>query len=238
MPAHATETLRGLLAVPVTTAEPDPLIGAWAVTDTALPDVTEPSLPLALVNTGGAGQVAGPLGLAVRRGLPLASMTTTVADPMDPAGNVRRIVAAVDAARDEGVLTEATAVRVVLPPEPVGPTWEAAADELAAVQFEAALPTVRGDVPVPSEVVVGWIDALLDRETSFAALDVGTASGVLGVLAATAAAWDGHGAEAAQRAFAAGDAGPAEVTTGRRWCRAIHLTDGATVAAVRDAFEG
>lgn len=229
-PQRPLDALNGLLAASVEPTTPDPLIGALAVTDTTLGDLADPELPVALVNTGGAGQVAGPVGLARRRGLPLASVTTTVADPSDPAGNVRRIVAAVDAARDEGLLDEGVTVRVGLPAEPLGHAWEAAADEVAAAEFEAALPCDPAGAPVPGEVLVGWIDALLDRETGFAALGVDSASSALGVLAATAAAWDGHGAEAAVAALTAP---PDEVAiaTGRRWCRSVHVEDGVGVGA-------
>ncbi|QYJ03823.1 hypothetical protein KUV85_16075 [Nocardioides panacisoli] len=221
-----SDALHGLFVAAGTAAASEPLVGARLVTDTELPDVDDPATPIALVNTGGAGQVAGPLGLAVRRGLALTSLTTGVADPSDPAGNVRRIVAAVDAARDEGVLGEEVAVRVALPAEPVGHAWEAAADEVAAVQFDAALPTTRGGVPVPPEALVGWIDALLDRETPFAVIDVDGADLALGVLAATAALWDGHGADAAVTALREPAPTAEQLATARRWCRAVHLAAG------------
>lgn len=231
------DALLGLLASTTSPATPDPLIGALAVTDTDLGHLTGTTLPVALVNTGGAGQLAGPAGLAQRHGLTLASVRTTLADPADPAGNVRRVVAAVDRARAEGVLADEAVVRVVLPPEPVGHAWEAAADEVAAVGFEAALPLQRGGDSVPGDVLVGWIDALLDRETAFAAVDVGGAEAALGVLGATAAAWDGHGHDDAVAALTATPPADA-LTTGRRWCRAVEVADGPQVAAdLRSTFD-
>lgn len=228
----STESLHGLLASRIAPEAPDPLIGALAVPDTALPDVGDPGLPLALVNTGGAGQIAGPAGLAVRRGLALASITTTLADPTDLAGNVRRVVAAVEAARAEGAIAEDVAVRVVLP-EATEYAWEAAADEVAAAEFEVALPLLRQGRPVPPPMLVNWIDGLLDRETGFAVLDVESAPQALGVLAVTAAAWDGLGTEEAVARLSVDLTAALDertISTGRRWCRTAHVEDGPTVA--------
>lgn len=224
------DVLRGLLSPATTPSAADPLIGARAVRDTDLGEVADDTLPIALVNTGGAGQLRGPAALAARRGLTLASIRTTLADPADPAGNVRRVVAAVDEARSADVLDESVTVRIVLPAEPVGHAWQAAADELAAVGLEAALPLQRGGDPVPGEMVVGWIDALLDRETPFAVVAVDGAATALGVLGATAAAWDGHGHGEALAALT-GTPGVEALKTGRRWCRSVEVEDGAAVAA-------
>lgn len=229
----STEPLHGLLTSRVAPETPDPLIGALAVPDTDVPDLGDPGLPVALVNTGGAGQIAGPAGLAVRRGLALASITTTLADPTDLAGNVRRVAAAVDAARDQGALADDVVVRVVLP-EATGYAWEAAADEVAAAQFEVALPLLRQGQPVPPPTLVGWIDGLLDRETGFAVVDVESAPQALGILAATAAAWDGLGTEEAVARLSVGLTVALDeqtISTGRRWCRAVHVEDGSAVAA-------
>jgi hypothetical protein len=77
----STEPLTGLLASRRVPDAPTPLIGALLVADTDLPDLPASPLPVALVNTGGAGQVAGPAGLASRREVTLASVTTSLADP-------------------------------------------------------------------------------------------------------------------------------------------------------------
>ena len=53
----------------------------------------------------------------------------------DLAGNARRVVAAVDAARAEGVLDEDTPVHVELPRAEVSASWLAAADEVAGAEL-------------------------------------------------------------------------------------------------------
>lgn len=228
------ESLHGLFASRVAPTDTEPLIGALVVADTDLPDLDPPRLPVALLNTGGAGQVAGPAGLAARRQVTLASLTTALADPADPAGNVRRVVAAVDAARAEGMLGEDVMVRIELPAEPAHYGWQAAADEIATARFEAALPTSVAGSPTPAPMLVEWIDALLDRETGFAALAATSADHALGVLAATATLWDGGGAEDATAALAAAFPDEAALTTGRRWCRSVHVDDGPALAATLD----
>ena len=66
--------------------------------------------------TGGAGQIAGPA-RAGRDGsdLELAGLEIALRDLDDLAGNARRVVAAVDAARADGVLDEDVPVYVELP---------------------------------------------------------------------------------------------------------------------------
>ena len=71
--------------------------------------------PLSVVVTGGAGQVAGPAGLCRKLGLQLAGLEIALRDLDDLPGNARRVVAAVDAARDEGSLHEDVPVYVELP---------------------------------------------------------------------------------------------------------------------------
>ncbi|UMG93807.1 hypothetical protein [Nocardioides sp. TF02-7] len=193
--------------------------------------------------TGGAGQLAGPAALCGRKGLPLTALTVPVRDLDDLAGNVRRVVAAVDAARADGALAEDVTVRVALPPEPAAYAWLTAADEVAAAELGLALPLAAGPVPVASPTLAGWMDAALDREVAFAATDGAAATrsadghGVLNVLAATAALWDGHGPDAAVAVLEAPHPDPAGLDAGRRWCRAVEVADpAATVAAIEAAL--
>ena len=105
------------------------LVGPLVVKDTQLPDVP-PDVPVSVVLTGGAGAVAGVAALAARRGTPLVALEAAVRDLDDLAGNVRRITAAVDAARADGGLAE-TQVYVELPQAEPTPAWLAAADDVA-----------------------------------------------------------------------------------------------------------
>jgi hypothetical protein len=110
------------------------LVGSFVLKDTDLPQVRGTTARLSVVCTGGAGQVAGPLGLASRLGLDVAGLEIALRDLDDLAGNARRVVAAVDEAKaglDDPEAADALDVFVELP----GPTthgWLAAADEVAA----------------------------------------------------------------------------------------------------------
>ena len=64
--------------------------------DTDLPLVRGVQVPLSVVVTGGAGQLAGPAGLCRRLGLDLAGLEIALRDLDDLAGNARRVVAALD----------------------------------------------------------------------------------------------------------------------------------------------
>ena len=74
------------------------LVGSFVLRDTDLPLVRGFGAPLSVVVTGGAGQLAGPLGVATRLGLQVAAVEIAVRDVDDPVGNVRRIDAALRAA--------------------------------------------------------------------------------------------------------------------------------------------
>lgn len=174
--------LTGLLDVAEAPPAPHPLVGALRVADTAVPEAPT-GMPLSVTVTGGAGQVAGPAAYCRRVGLPLASIQVTLRDLDDPAGNARRVVAAVDAARAEGALAEDVPVYVAMPAVDPSYSWLAAADEVAAAELRLALDA--GGVPAP--VVASWLDAALDRETPFRAGGLG----VVTLLAATLAAYDG-----------------------------------------------
>jgi hypothetical protein len=144
------------------------LVGSFVVTDTALPDVTE-DVPVSVVVTGGAGAIGGALGYAAKQGLRVAGLEVALRDPDDLAGNARRVQAAVDAARSEGVLDDETPVYVELPQAEADHGWLAAADVVAEGEHRLKLRTggLEADkVPAPA-TVAGWIDAALDRETPF-----------------------------------------------------------------------
>jgi hypothetical protein len=145
------------------------LVGSFVLRDTDLPLVRDFDAPISVVVTGGAGQVVGPCGLAARLGLDLAGIEITLRDPDDLVGNARRVIAAVDAARSEGVLGAATPVFVELPQVEPSASWLAAADEVASAELRLKLRTGGTEAHAfPSaRTVTTWIDAALDRETSF-----------------------------------------------------------------------
>ena len=158
--------------------------GALLVRDTDLPLLRGFPGPLAVVLTGGAGQVAGPVALCRRLGLDLRRLHVALRDPGDLVGNARRVCAAVDAARSDGALDDGVAVHVEVPDDHavLGPggdpsaSWLAAVDELAAADLGLAVPLTRpwtgagtngrgpGAEPVPAARSVAAIDAALDRE--------------------------------------------------------------------------
>lgn len=181
-------------------------VGTLVLPDTDLPRVRALPHPLSVVVTGGAGQLAGPLRLAATAGLDVRGLEIALRDPDDPPGNARRVVAAVEHARLEGLLEETTPVYVELPQQPATPLWLAAADEVAAAELRLKLRTggLHAEAFPSAETLAGWIDAALDRETPFKATaglhravrhrdpDTGFEHhGFLNLLAATAAAFEG-----------------------------------------------
>lgn len=150
------------------------LLGSFVLKDTDLPLVRGVPHPLSVVVTGGAGQVAGPLGAAARLGLDVAGVEIALRDLDDLAGNARRVVAAVDHARGEGVLPDDVPVFVELPQGELsggGPSygWETAADEVAAAELRLKLRTggVEAHLFPNAAQLAAWIDAALDREVPF-----------------------------------------------------------------------
>ena len=143
------------------------LVGPLVVRDTDLPNVP-PDIPLSVVLTGGAGAVAGVAAVATKKGHRLVAVEAAVRDLDDLAGNVRRINAAVDAARAAGGLAD-TQVYVELPQTDPTADWLAAADAVA--ESEAHLKFRTGGVEAhlfpAAATVAAWIDAALDRETSY-----------------------------------------------------------------------
>lgn len=147
------------------------LVASFVCRDTDLPDVGDAvgDAPLSIVVTGGAGAIAGPLGLAARRGRTVHGLEVALRDLDDLAGNARRVVAAVEAARAEGVLADDVPVHVELPHVASSASWLSAADEVAAAELRLKLRTGGPDehlVPAP-HALARWIDAALDRETPF-----------------------------------------------------------------------
>jgi hypothetical protein len=143
------------------------LVGPLVVKDTQLPEVP-PEVPVSVVLTGGAGAVAGVATLATKRGHRLVALEAAVRDLDDPAGNVRRITAAVDAARADGGITE-TQVYVELPQAQPTPAWLAAADAVAEAEVSFKFRTGGPEAHLfpDATTLASWIDAALDRETAF-----------------------------------------------------------------------
>lgn len=175
------------------------LVGTFVLRDTDLPLVRGVGMPLSVVVTGGAGQVAGPAGLCRRLGMNLAGLEIALRDLDDLAGNARRVVAALDE------LDEPVPVFVELPQTEPTAGWLAAADVVAEAELLLKFRTGGLDAAAypTSEVLGSWIDAALDRETSFKCTaglhravrhtgeDGFEHHGFLNVLAATERAFDG-----------------------------------------------
>jgi hypothetical protein len=139
------------------------LVGTFVLKDADLPLVRGFGGPLSVVVTGGAGQLAGPVGLCSKLGLNLAGIEIALRDLDDPAGNARRVVAALREVETE------VPVHVELPASPAEGGWLAAADVVAEAELLLKFRTGGLDAAAypTSEVLAGWIDAALDRETPF-----------------------------------------------------------------------
>jgi hypothetical protein len=149
-----------------------PLVGSFVLRDTDLPAVaaaTGSGMAVSVVVTGGAGQVAGAAGMAARQGFGLAGLEIALRDLDDLAGNARRVAAAVDAARGEGVLADDVPVHVELPHVGATASWLAAADEVAAAELRLKFRTggLEPEAFPAAHALARWIDAALDRETPF-----------------------------------------------------------------------
>jgi len=150
----------------------DDLVGTFVLRDTDVPKVDvapDVPFPVSIVVTGGAGQIAGPAKACERSNLTLAGVEIALRDLDDLAGNARRVVAAVDAARGEGVLDDEVPVFVELPPGEPTYQWLAAADEVAAAELRLKLRTggLEAHLFPGADELAAWIDAALDRETAF-----------------------------------------------------------------------
>ncbi len=184
------------------------LVGSFVVKDVDVPNVGA-RLPLSVVVTGGAGALAGAAKLATRAGHPVAGLEIALRDLDDLAGNARRVVAAVDGARSEGLLDDETPVHVELPHVGSTASWLAAADEVAAAELRLKFRTggLEADAFPAAHALARWIDAALDRETAFKCTaglhnavrhtgdDGFEHHGFLNVLLATRLAFDGTGAD-------------------------------------------
>ncbi len=157
------------------------LLGAFVVTDVALPDLiaalrsanaAEP-LPVSVVVTGGAGAVEPAVRWAGRaEELHLAAVEVALRDEEDLPRNARRVTTVVDQLRASADLDDETAVYVE-PPRPQAPepttSWLTALDEVAALDLRLKFRTggVAEDAfPSPAELAAA-IDAALDRELAF-----------------------------------------------------------------------
>ena len=213
------------------------LVGSFVVTDVAVPDIGQ-ALPLSVVVTGGAGAVAGALRLVTRSPCSLAGLEITLRDPEDLAGNARRVVAAADAARAEGLLDDETPVHVELPHVASTRGWLAAADVVAEAELRLKFRTGGADAHSfpAAHALASWIDAALDRETPFKCTaglhnavrhtgpDGFEHHGFLNVLLATRQAFDGAARDAVVEILErrdgdalAADARDADLAGARRW---------------------
>lgn len=209
-----------------------PFVGSFVLRDTDVPLLKGFDAPLAVVVTGGAGQVGGPMAVAARSGLRVAALEIALRDPGDPAGNVRRVVTAVDEARAAGSLGDDVPVFVEVPGPPT-PAWLAAADEVAAagLRLKLRLGHVDHDLIPEAATVAAWIDAALDRETAFKGTaglhravrhepEGGGAHGFLNVLVATQVLWDGGSVADATDVLEQRDGqalAATEIGSARRW---------------------
>jgi hypothetical protein len=175
------------------------LVGSFVVTDRQVPDVAAP-LPLAIVVTGGAGAIEGPLRLASRGGHDVAGVEIALRDLDDLAGNAQRVATATEAC---GLPPEQGYVE--LPHVPDSGSWLRAADAVAEAGLRLKFRTggLEEHLFPATHALARWIDAALDRETPFKCTaglhnavrhtgdDGFEHHGFLNVLVATVRAFDG-----------------------------------------------
>jgi hypothetical protein len=145
------------------------LVGTLVVRDTDIPLLRGTPLALSVVVTGGAGQINGAASLGRKLHVAVEGLEIALRDPDDPLGAARRVVAAVDAARAEGILDDHVPVYVEIPASCPEPSWLAAADEIAAAEHRLKFRTggLEAHAFPPAATLAGWIDAALDRETPY-----------------------------------------------------------------------
>ena len=175
------------------------LVGSFVVTDTKVPEISEP-LRLAVVVSGGAGGVEPALRLAERAGHDVASVEVALRDLDDLAGNARRVATAADGC---GVPPEQVYVEV--PHVPDTGSWLRAADAVAegGLRLKVRTGGLEAHLFPAAHALARWIDAALDRETPFKCTaglhhairhtgdDGFEHHGFLNVLVATVRAFDG-----------------------------------------------
>lgn len=153
------------------------LVQAFVISDHRLADLKPllgtapaPDLAVSVVLGAGAGAIAPAASAAGRLdGVRLTGLEVALRDPADLAANVRRVLAALDQARDQGLVDDEVQVHVELPQEPTSAGWLQAADEVAAADLRLKFRTggVEADLFPAVETLAGWIDAALDRELPF-----------------------------------------------------------------------
>ena len=243
-PPGSADLAAAVAAYDARTAAARGLVASFVVTDERIPELREQAqggLPLSVVVTGGAGAISGAARLATRGGTTLHALEIALRDLDDLPRNARRVVAAVDEARDAGVLDEEVPVFVELPGA-AGAGWLAAADvvaERAEEGLRLKLRTGGTDAQAfPSAPTLSaWIDAALDRELPFKCTaglhhalrhtDPSTGfehHGFLNVLTATVRAFDGSTPDEVVALLERRDADtlldgadPAELARARRW---------------------
>ncbi|RHW27614.1 hypothetical protein D0Z08_08010 [Nocardioides immobilis] len=144
------------------------LVGPLVVKDVDVPKVDAP-IAVSVVLTGGAGAVHGAAKICGASPTSLSALEIALADHDDLPGNARRVVAAVDAARAEGVLDDEVAIYVELPHVAATGSWLAAADVVAENELRLKFRTggLTADAFPLAHALARWIDAALDRETPF-----------------------------------------------------------------------
>jgi hypothetical protein len=214
-----------------TPEEGSELVGSFVLRDTDLPQLRDPVAPVSIVCTGGAGQLAGPSDWVRRKNVAIAGMEIAVRDLDDPAGNVRRVVAATDELETEWPIF------VELPQVVPDHGWLAAADLAAEAGLRLKFRTGGLDETAfpPADTLAAWIDAALDRETEFKCTaglhravrhtgdDGFEHHGFLNVLVATGRAFDGASREEVVAVLDDRHLAPAfdDVSDGRRWFRSF-----------------
>ncbi len=145
------------------------LAASLVVTDHQIPEVADSQVPLSIIITGGAGAIPGALRLAHKATNPVVGVEIALRDLDDLAGNARRVVAALDATRSEGLLDEGTPVYVELPAADITFSWAGAADEVAAAELRLKFRTggIEAHLFPTAPQLATWIDAALERETLF-----------------------------------------------------------------------
>src|SRR3954447_20439317 len=146
-----------------TAAEGSELVGTFVLRDTDPPQVRGFGGPVSVVVTGGAGQLAGPVGLCAKLGLDLAGLEIALRDPDDLVGNVQRVVTALREVETD------VPVYVELPHVGNTASWFGAADEVAAAELRLKFRTggLEASAFPAAHALARWIDAALDRETPF-----------------------------------------------------------------------